>query len=149
MPSTRNTSSARRAKLPYLAMASGAIVFGVAALGGTLRACAATPQQSGSTQPQVHPAQFRVVRSLCGSKGSSHGGDFQIEDPKNVFHPADDHQIIVYFEWEGPPGSHHAEGIWRSPDGKAVVTSDFDLASQSIHYTGYWTLAIPETIAQG
>ena len=110
---------------------------------------AARPQQPGTAQSQGHPPQFRVVRSLCGSKGTSHGSDFRVEDPKNEFHPAEDHQIIVYFEWEGPPGSHHAEGIWRSPDGKAVVTSDFDLASQSTHYSGYWTLAIPEAVAPG
>jgi hypothetical protein len=142
-------SLALRARFVGLAMAGCALIALAGRLDFALSASAAWPQQSGVAQSQNHSPQFRVVRSLCGSKGTSHGSDFRVEDPKSEFHPAEDHQIIVYFEWEGPPGSHHAEGIWRSPDGKAVVTSDFDLASQSTHYTGYWTLAIPEAVAPG
>jgi hypothetical protein len=149
MQITPKATSIRRAKLANLAAACALVIVCAAPLHAGHAVSATTLQRSTVTQTPGHPAQFRVVRSLCGSKGASHGNDFQIEDPKNEFHPAEDRQIIVYFEWEGPPGSQHAEGIWRSPDGKAMVTSDFDLASQGTHYTGYWTLAIPETIATG
>jgi S1-C subfamily serine protease len=72
-----------------------------------------------------------------------------MQDPRNVFHAPEDHQIIVFFEWEGPPGSHHAVGSWRSPDGKVVLNSEFDLTSKGTRYMGTWTLAIPESIAPG
>ena len=107
------------------------------------------PGAAPAAQSQPPPSQFRVIRSLCGSKGISRGPEFEIEDPRCVFHVPEDRQIIVYFEWEGPPGSHHAEGSWRSPDGKVALTSDFDLTSQGTRYTGTWRLAIPESIAPG
>ncbi|HXX19197.1 MAG TPA: trypsin-like peptidase domain-containing protein [Candidatus Acidoferrum sp.] len=110
---------------------------------------AASPQQAGGAQKPEHPAQFRVVRSMCGSKGVTHGSEYQLQDQRNTFHVPGDHQIVVYFEWEGPPGAHHAVGSWRSPDGRVVLNSEFDLSSPSTHYIGTWTLAIPDTIATG
>src|SRR5208282_679936 len=130
-------------------MALACLAVGVLTLLAVVSLGAALPQQVGTGQTQEHPPQFRVVRSLCGSKGTSHGSDYQIQDPRNTFHVPDDHQIIVYFEWEGPPGSHHAVGSWRSPDGRVVLNSEFDLSSQGTHYSGTWTLAIPESIAPG
>lgn len=112
-------------------------------------AMAARPQQTAKGAAQTSPSQFRVIRSFCGTKGITHGTEFEMQDPKSVFHIPEDHQIIVYFEWEGPPGSHHAVGSWRSPDGKVVLTSDFDLTSTGTQYRGTWTLAIPESIATG
>jgi Trypsin-like peptidase domain len=125
------------------------ILIGSALLLTTEFAGGALAQQASGKPSSDHPAQFRVVRSMCGSKGISSGSDFQIQDPRNVFHVPEDHQIIVYFEWEGPPGSHHANGAWRSPDGKVVLNSEFDLASKGTRYIGSWTLAIPESIATG
>ncbi len=55
----------------------------------------------------------------------------------------------MYFEWEGPPGDHHAVGSWRSPDGKVALVSEFDLSSQGRRYIGTWALAIPASIAPG
>jgi Trypsin-like peptidase domain len=72
-----------------------------------------------------------------------------MQDPRNLFHVPEDNKIIVYFEWEGAPGKHHVVGSWRSPDGKVALVSDFDLDSPGPKFTGYWTLAIPETIATG
>lgn len=133
---------ARKPTLPQIA----AVIL---ALSAAASIAAAPPRQAGAAQKQEHPAQFRVIRSMCGSKGSAHGSEYQIQDPRNTFHVPDDHQIIVYFEWEGPPGSHHAVGSWRSPDGKVVLNSEFDLSSPGTRYIGTWTLAIPESIAPG
>src|SRR5579862_2964089 len=130
--------------LRYLILIGGALLLFTAEFAG-----GALAQQAGGKPSSDHPAQFRVVRSMCGSKGTSSGSDFQIQDPRSVFHVPEDHQIVVYFEWEGPPGSHHANGAWRSPDGKVVLNSEFDLASQGTRYIGSWTLAIPESIATG
>lgn len=107
------------------------------------------PRPSRSRQDQPVPSQFRVIRVLCGSKGELHGTEYIMEEPKTVFHVPEDHQIVVSFEWEGPPGSHHAVGNWRSPDGKIALTSDFDLNAQGTRYVGTWTLAIPASITPG
>lgn len=149
MTPTFNASPTRRAWLSSWALAGGVLILWTTSLATAPSIPAAPSQQSAASPAQGHPAQFRVLRSLCGSKSTGRGSQFQILDPRNVFHVPEDHQIIVLFEWEGPPGSHHAEGTWRSPDGKVVVTSDFDLDSTGTHYMGYWTLAIPESIATG
>lgn len=115
----------------------------------TARLGAASPQQPGAGQAQGAASQFRVIRALSGSKGKTQANVFEIQDPRDVFHVPEDHQIIVYFEWEGPPGTHHAVGSWRSPDGKVVLNSEFDLSTQGTHYIGTWTLAIPESITPG
>jgi len=107
------------------------------------------PAASRTGQDQPSPAQFRVVRVLCGSKGELHGNEYIMQEPKTVFHVPDDHQIVISFEWQGPPGSHHAVGNWRSPDGKIALTSDFDLNAQGTRYIGTWTLAIPASITPG
>jgi len=109
----------------------------------------AAPAEQQSPQTQARSSRFRVIRIVCGSKGVTHGAEFEMQDVRTVFHVPDDHQIIVYFEWEGPPGAHHAVGTWRSPDGKVALTSDFDLTSDGTRYTGTWRLSIPESIAIG
>lgn len=149
MKASFHVSSVHQRWVSFSSLACVVLLLIAASLGFAATPCAGSPRQGGAGQAQGHPPQFRVVRSLCGSKSTGHGADFQVQDPKSVFHVPEDHQIIVYFEWEGPPGSHQAEGSWRGPDGKVVVTSDFDIASPGTHYTGYWTLAIPESIAQG
>lgn len=110
---------------------------------------AASPQQAKAAQAPAHQTQFRVVKSVCGAKGVSHGTEFEMQDTRTVFHVPEDHEIIVHFEWEGPPGTHRAQGTWRSPDGKVALNSDFDLVSEGTRYSGTWRLAIPETIATG
>jgi trypsin-like peptidase len=104
-------------------------------------------QTAGGAQAAV--ARFRVVRSLSGSKGHQEGGRFIIEDPRSRFFMPEDKEIIVYFEWEGPPGSHHFEGYWKNPEGKAVVISDFSFESRDRRFGGYWTLTLTDGTAPG
>jgi S1-C subfamily serine protease len=136
--------SARSVSRRYLALAGGVLICAAAASIGI-----ASPRRSGANQAQGQPGQFRVIKSLCGTKSVSHGGEVELQDPRNVFHVPEDHQIVVYFEWDGPPGDHHAVGSWRSPDGKVALVSEFDLSSQGRRYIGTWALAIPESIATG
>src|SRR5213082_443564 len=59
---------------------------------------------------------FRVVRSVSGTRGSQQGGLYVIEDPRSTFYVPADKQVIVYFDWEGPRGKHHFEGVWKNPE---------------------------------
>ena len=109
----------------------------------------AVPSQVAARQDQATDTQFRVIKTLCGGKGGLHGTEFVMDDPKTAFHVPQDHEIVIAFEWQATPGTHHAVGMWRSPDGKVALTSDFELHSDSTFYVGTWTLAIPATIAPG
>jgi Trypsin-like peptidase domain len=111
--------------------------------------CAAAAQSAANAVPQPQPPQFRVMRSVTGSKGEPHDNDLTITDPRSVFHIPEDKQVIVFFEWEGPKGLHHFQGTWRGPDGKAFSVSDFQYVAQETIFRGYWTLTLPETVPAG
>lgn len=111
-------------------------------------AVAAAFAQSGGPVRTTDPA-VRMIRSVSGTRGSEQAGRFVIEDPKNVFHLPDDKKVIVYFEWEGRPGSHHFEGQWKNPEGKTVVMSDFKFDTKDRRFAAYWELLLSEGMATG
>jgi hypothetical protein len=110
-------------------------------------ASASSAQTSGPARAG-EPAT-RMVRSVSGTRGSEQGGRFVIDDPKNVCHLPEDKKVIVYFEWEGPAGSHHFEGQWKNPEGKTVVMSDFKFDTKHRRFGAYWELLLGEGMATG
>jgi hypothetical protein len=110
----------------------------------------APPQQAPPAGGvQASGSKYRVLRSVSGSKGSQQAGRYVIEDPRTVFYIPADKQVIVYFEWEGPPGHHRFEGFWKNPDGKVSVISDFEYDSRERRFGGYWSLLLGETMQAG
>jgi len=104
--------------------------------------------QGGGAAAPVGP-RFRVVRAMSGSRGSQQGGRYIIEDPRNSFYvPADKH-VSVYFEWEGPLGTHHFEASWKNPEGKVVVISDFSSEAKDKRFAGYWQLDLNDSMPAG
>src|SRR5438876_3147388 len=106
------------------------------------------PSGQAGAAPVAEP-KFRILRSVSGSKSSQAGGNFGIQDPRTVFYLPEDRQVIVYFEWEGPPGLHHLEGMWKNPEGKVVVVSGFDYEAKQRRFAGYWTLPLTEGVTPG
>ncbi len=106
------------------------------------------PAQAGAGLQAAEP-KFRVVRSQSGSKGTEQGGRFVVEDPRSVFYLPEDKEIIVYFEWEGPPGLHQFEGLWKNPEGKIVAVSDFKYEAMQQRFAGYWKLLLTEALPTG
>lgn len=94
-------------------------------------------------------SKFRVVRSISGSAGAQENGSYLIRDPRTTFHIPQDHRVIVYFEWEGPLGPHHFEGVWKSPDGNITSVSDFDYEAKQPRFGGYWDMLIAENTPAG
>lgn len=90
-----------------------------------------------------------MIRAVSGTKGSAQGNQYIIEDPRTIFYVPDDKQIIVYFEWEGPLGPHRFEGLWKNPEGKVTVISDFSYTAEHKRFGGYWTLILGETMPVG
>jgi len=107
----------------------------------------AAPAQERSPSPSA--TAIHLVRSTSGTHGMQRGSRYVIEDPRSVFSPEQDRQVVVYFEWEGRPGTHHCEARWKDPTGKVVLTSPIDYEAASSRFGIYWTIALPETAARG
>jgi S1-C subfamily serine protease len=118
-------------------------------MAGVLAVAKGQAQQSQNSQSQSTSGQFRVVRSVSGTKGEERGSDFVMADPRTEFKFPEDKQVIVFFEWEGPLGMHKFQGTWRSPDGKAVSVSNFQYEANVSPFRGYWTLTLPEVVTPG
>lgn len=92
---------------------------------------------------------LRLVRSTSGSRGALQGGRYVIEDPRSVFSADADRQVVVHFEWDGRPGAYRCEGRWKDPTGKVVLVAPLEYQATTRRFGLYWTLAIPQTAAQG
>lgn len=114
----------------------------------------AAQQPSANLPPSTNGAQsgeprVRLVRSVSGSKGSEQAGRFVIEDPRTVFYVPQDKEVVAYFEWEGPRGAHHFEGVWKNPQGKPTVFSDFSYDAKTDRFGAFWKLILSEDIQPG
>lgn len=107
-------------------------------------ACA---QQAGGVQ--ATGPKVRMVRSVAGSKGDSHGSSFVMADPRTTFYVPDDKQVIVYFEWDAAAGTHHCEGTLRGPNGQLAVMSSFDYPATQTKFGGFWTFPLTENTPAG
>ena len=74
---------------------------------------------------------------------------FLMDDARSLFDAGKDSKVIVYFEWEGPLGPHHFEGLWKGPEGKIVLISDFRYEAKSPRFSGYWTMLLSEGTPSG
>jgi hypothetical protein len=92
---------------------------------------------------------FRVVKSISGTKVSEQGGRYIVEDPRTAFYVPADKEIVVYFTWEGPAGAHHFEGLWKKPDGKVAMTSEFDYKPEQPRFGGYFKMLLGDSPATG
>ena len=104
-------------------------------------------QQAGGV-PAAGP-RVKMVRSVAGTKGDAQGGTFVMADPRTTFYLPEDRQVIVYFEWEAPVGTHHCEGTLRGPNGQLAVMSSFDYPAKQTRFGGYWTVPLLETTTAG
>lgn len=92
---------------------------------------------------------YHKLRSVSGAAGHEDKGRFVMDDARSVFTTGKDPKVIVYFEWEGPLGHHHFEGLWKSPEGKIVLLSDFSYESKTPRYSGYWTMLLADSSPSG
>src|SRR5580700_928449 len=104
-------------------------------------------QQAGGV-PASGPS-VKMVRSVAGTRGAQRGGSFVMADPRTTFFVPDDRQVIVYFEWEGPRGTHHCEGTVRGPNGQLAVMSSFDYPATQTRFGGFWTMPLLESTSAG
>ena len=97
----------------------------------------------------VTGSPYRKLRSISGAAGHEEKGRFIMDDARSAFTSGKDSKVIVYFEWEGPLGPHHFEGLWKSPAGKIVLVSDFSYETKAPHFSGYWTMLLADSTPSG
>jgi hypothetical protein len=89
--------------------------------------------------------EFHLIRSLSGPSGKVEGSRFVFDQVRNRFVYPQDKSLIVYFEWEGPPGSHVLTAFWRQPDGRtAAISPDVKIESATRQLNSYWTFIIAD-----
>ena len=110
-------------------------------------AVAAFGQPQNAAAPSASP--YRKLRSISGASGHDDKGKFVMDDARSAFTAGKDTKVIVYFEWEGPLGPHHFEGLWKSPAGRIVLVSDFSYEAKTTHFSGYWTMLLADSTPSG
>jgi hypothetical protein len=109
----------------------------------------ASAQSTSSPASATSGSPYRVLRSIAGASGHEENTKFVMDDARSLFSAGKDSKVIVYFEWEGPLGPHHFEGLWKSPEGKIVLISDFRYEAKSPRYSGYWTMLLSDGTPSG
>ena len=108
-----------------------------------------SPAQPSSAATKPAASNYRLVRSVSGTKGQEQGGRYLVDDPRTVFYAPADKQVIVHFTWEGPTGPHHFEALWKNPEGKVVMISDFDYQPDQPRFAAYFRMLLSETPTTG
>lgn len=109
----------------------------------------ASAQSAGAPAAASSGTPYHVVRSIAGAAGHEDNNKFVMDDPRSLFNAGKDSKVIVYFEWDGPVGPHHFEGLWKSPEGKIVLISDFRYEAKTPRYSGYWTMLLSDGTPSG
>jgi hypothetical protein len=136
------------ARLVLLTLIAPALLSCPSAMGQDQKPAPNTSQTSGGGARAAEPT-FRVVRSVSGTKVLEQGGRYTVEDPRTVFYAPEDKQIIVYFTWEGPAGPHHFEGLWKKPDGRVAMTSEYDYQPDQPRFGGYFKMLLGDAPTTG
>lgn len=100
-------------------------------------------------KPNGSGSPFKALRSISGAAGHEVNGRFIMDDARSVFTAGKDARVIVYFEWEGPLGPHHFEGLWKRPEGRIVLISDFRYEAKGPRFTGRWSMLLADGTPSG
>lgn len=106
-------------------------------------------QTTAPSKPDTSGSPYKVLRSVSGASGHEVNSRYVMDDARSVFTAGKDPKVTVYFEWEGPLGAHHFEGLWKSPEGKIVLISDFRYEAKTPHFNGYWSMLLSDATPSG
>ena len=92
---------------------------------------------------------LHVLRISAGPAGVEEKGTFRLTEERSVFSRTDDKEVIVYFQWDGVPGRHLLEAVWRSPNGSSTSKSTIDYTAKDRRFGAYWRFTITPDIQLG
>jgi S1-C subfamily serine protease len=132
-------------------LTKAAVMLLVLASASAAPTSAQTSSGKKSSAASAAPAgsKYRVVSAVAGTTGVQRNGRFIIIDPRTIFHPSEDHTIVVKFEWEGPTGPHKFQGLWTEPSGKVRLVSELQFEALQKEFAGYWTMPLDEKLPTG
>ena len=92
----------------------------------------------------------RLLRSLSGPSGRTVGNEFVLDETRNRFVYPNDSSLVIYFQWEAPPGDHVLTGIWKQPDGRvASISPDVKIRTSTATLNCYWIFSLSPSLANG
>jgi hypothetical protein len=98
----------------------------------------------------VSAQDFRLLRSTSGPSGKVQAETFTFDEVRSRFVHPQDKSFIVYFEWEGPRGTHTLSAIWKRPDGQVdSISPDARIESPTNKLACYWTYTLTPTMMNG
>jgi S1-C subfamily serine protease len=104
---------------------------------------------SGLSAPAV-AATFRFIKSESGPSGKIVDNRFQFDELRNRFVYPQDEFLTVYFEWEGPPGTHVLTAYWKDPQGAVVsISPDIRMETKTPELHAYWIFQITPSLRSG
>jgi len=96
--------------------------------------------------PGPAPALLRVA---VGPSGQVRNGSYALDEERTRFDPAADKQVVVFFQWEGTPGTHRMTVQWKSPDGASSTTSPIEYVAKDRRFGAFWPMTVSATTAIG
>lgn len=94
--------------------------------------------------------EYRLVRSVSGPSGKVVGTKFELDETRSRFVYPQDKSLVVYFEFDGPPGLQVLSAVWKRPDGTiAYLSADVKLQTQARDFGAYWVYDITDDMPSG
>lgn len=95
-------------------------------------------------------ATFKFIKSQSGPSGKVVDNRFQFDEVRNRFVYPQDEFLTVYFEWEGPPGTHVLTAYWKDPQGAVVsISPDIRMETKTPELHAYWIFQIAPSFRSG
>jgi hypothetical protein len=90
-----------------------------------------------------------VLRIATGPRGAEVNGTFKLDEERTRFDPATDKEVVVFFQWQGAPGTHRLAVKWSSPDGSLATSSALDYIARDRRFGAYWTFPLTAALPAG
>ena len=91
----------------------------------------------------------QVLKIAAGPSGAEANGVFTLSEERARFSRIEDREVFVHFQWEGLPGTHRLEAVWRSPDGTSTANSVVEYAAKTRRFGAYWRFMLSPTMQLG
>jgi hypothetical protein len=104
---------------------------------------------SASSAQRTATPDLRLISAAVGPGGTVTDGRFVLSEERTAFSRQDDRELVVTFQWEGPPGVHRMIATWRGPDGTVSSSAPIEYQAKDRRFGAYWKFSLSPTMAIG